>query len=197
MEKRCALRQQPKENFVPLPDRQVLYFGFGHPFQCALVTVGQRAGKIGAGVQVHPLGGPWLASKIHNAAVGGGLHRQAGFLPHFAQGTGFGSFAGVKLAAHTDPFIVVDVVLLFNAVQHQIAAVLFQVAQSGLQQFSHSGASFPVCGAHKIYWYQYTTRIVQAARLQTMCGRLFGGQETNILKFTRRSVIISPKWRGL
>lgn len=53
-----------------------------------------------------------------------------------------------------------------------------------------------MCGAHKIYWYQYTTRIVQAARLQTMCGRLFGGQETNILKFTRRSVIISPKWDG-
>ena len=47
------------------------------------------------------------------------------------------------------------------------------------------------------HWYQYTTRIVQAARLQTMCGRLFGGQETNILKFTRRSVIISPKWRWL
>ena len=47
------------------------------------------------------------------------------------------------------------------------------------------------------HWYQYTTRIVQAARLQTMCGRLFGGQKTNILKFTRRSVIISPKWRWL
>ena len=181
----------------PLPDRQVLYFGFGHPFQCTLVTVGQRAGKIGASVQVHPLGGPWLASKIHNAAVGGDciVKPVSSHTSRRAQASAVSP--GSSLPPTPIHLSWLTSFFFFNAVQHQIAAVLFQVAQSGLQQFSHSGASFPVCGAHKIYWHQYTTRIVQAARLQTMCGRLFGGQKTNILKFARRSVIISPKWRWL
>ena len=60
--------------------------------------------------------------------------------------TSFGSFAGVKLAAHTDPFIVVDVVLLFNAVQHQVAAVLFQVAPVS---YTHLKAGIVRCCLNK------------------------------------------------
>ena len=113
-------------NFVPIVADY--YAGMETMIPLDLAALGVTAPQVAATladyyagqamIQVHPLGGPWLASKIHNAAVGGGLHRQAGFLPHFAQGTGFGSFAGVKLAAHTDPFILIHIIFLHCTVKH-------------------------------------------------------------------------------
>lgn len=52
------------------------------------------ARKLGAGVQVHPLGWPGGTIKIHYAAVGRGLHRQAGLLGHFLHYAGKGISAG-------------------------------------------------------------------------------------------------------
>ena len=141
MEKRSILRQQVEENLIALPDGKSLYGLLGHPFQRALAAIGHGAGKLGAGVQVHPLSWPGVTIKIHYAAVGRGLHRQSGLLGHFPHYAGKGILARFKLSADADPLIVVGVVFLFYTVQHQIAAVFFQVTQGRLQKI-HGENSF-------------------------------------------------------
>ena len=84
---------------------------------------------------MHPLGRPRGAVKVHNAAVLRRAHRQAGLLPHLAQGAGQRVLARLKLAADPDPFVVVYIVFLFDAVQHQIGTVLFKITQGRLQKF--------------------------------------------------------------
>ena len=61
------------------------------------------------------------------------LQRQAGLLLHFPQQTVLRAFKPLKLSAYTDPFVVVVVVLLFDAVQHQVGIVPFQIAQRGAE----------------------------------------------------------------
>ena len=82
---------------------------------------------------MHPLGGPWVTEKIHDAAVNRRVHRQAGLLAHLAQGAGQRVLTRFKLAADADPLVVVDVVFLFDAVQHQVRTVLFEIAKRCLQ----------------------------------------------------------------
>ena len=61
------------------------------------------------------------------------LMLQAGLLLHFPQQTVLRAFKPLKLSAYTDPFVVVVVVLLFDAVQHQVGIVPFQIAQRGAE----------------------------------------------------------------
>ena len=82
---------------------------------------------------MHPLGGPGVTVKIHDAAIDRRVHRQAGLFAHLAQGASQRILARLKLAADADPLVVVDVVFLFDAVQHQVRAVFFKIAKGGLQ----------------------------------------------------------------
>ena len=55
---------------------------------------------------MHPLGGPWVTEKIHDAAVNRRVHRQAGLLAHLAQDAGRRVLTRFKLAADADPLVV-------------------------------------------------------------------------------------------
>ena len=67
--------------------------------------------------------------------------RQTSFLQRFAQCAVFGRFAGLKFAAYADPFVVVEVVLLLRAVEHQIFVTALNINERGIDGaedvFSH------------------------------------------------------------
>ena len=68
-----------------------------------------------------------IGDKGHETAVAPARERQTGLLPRFAQGAVLGRLAVLKFAAHADPFVVVEVILLFRAVQHQIFVAALEI----------------------------------------------------------------------
>ena len=132
-EKRRVLCQQAEEDSIALPAGQRRHGGFFDPLQRALVAVGQRTGEAVRREQVHVFRLPSVGHERDNAAVAPVCQRQAGLLTHLAQQALLRAFVRLKLAAHADPFVVVEVVFLLDAVQHQVAAVPLNVAERGVE----------------------------------------------------------------
>ena len=69
-----------------------------------------------------------VVAESDDAAVAPAREREPCFLAHLAQEAIVRRFAGFKFSANTDPFALVDIVVFFDAVQHQHRVVLFNVA---------------------------------------------------------------------
>ena len=82
-----------------------------------------------------------VGDKCYNSAIIYTAHDISGFLGYLAPGAELGGFAGLKPAAHADPLVVIHVVFLANAVQHQVFSGLFKVNQ---RRFQHIVPSIPV-----------------------------------------------------
>ena len=78
---------------------------------------------------MHILGGRFIGYKGHQTTESIFGQGQAGFLPHLPQQAVLRALPLLKLAAYTNPLIMVHIVLLFYPVQHQPAAVFFDVTQ--------------------------------------------------------------------
>ena len=58
---------------------------------------------------------------------------KAGLFPHLPHKAVLRAFKPLKFAAHAHPFVVVVVVLLFDAVQHQVGVLPLQIAKGGAE----------------------------------------------------------------
>ena len=124
--------QQTEKELVPLPDGQFLHLRLLHPLQFSLgagIAPYHLALPPVGGVQVDELGHV-APNKGQQAPGAEALQSQASLLLHFPQQTVLRAFKPLKLSAYTDPFVVVVVVLLFDAVQHQISVLPLQIAKS-------------------------------------------------------------------
>ena len=54
---------------------------------------------------------------------------QAGLLAHLPHNAGQRVLAGLKFAAYAHPFVMVDVIFLFHAVQHQVGTCLLYTSE--------------------------------------------------------------------
>ena len=77
---------------------------------------------------MHGLGLILIRHKSDDTAVIPGIHCQARLLANLPDSTFLRTFSFFKLAANADPFIMIDIVFLFDAVEHEIVAVLLQIA---------------------------------------------------------------------
>ena len=104
------------------------------PGQLSLVAVLRRAGKACGVEQVHVLGRPDVRDERDKAAVAELCQRQAGLFKHLAAHAVLRTFLILKFSADADPFVMIFVVRLLDAVEHQVLPVLLQIAKRGLFQ---------------------------------------------------------------
>ena len=81
------------------------------------------------------LNGPTLAAQVHQATAKSAApagQGQAGFLLRLPQQALVGGLGSLEFAADADPFVLVDVVFLFDPVEHQHFAAPGDIAQSGI-----------------------------------------------------------------
>lgn len=131
-EERDTLIEELQEDFVAFPQCEVEEAFFIDPLEVAFVAHDLLAGPVGAHEEVHVFGGPAVGDKGDDAAVAPLGDGEAGFLAHFAQHAVLGAFVGLELPSHSEPFVVVEVVLFFGAVKHQVLITAFEIAKGGL-----------------------------------------------------------------
>ncbi len=131
-EKRPLLVNQSQENPVAFPRWKFKKPLFLNPFEVAFVAVGLLAFPFGADEDVHLLGGPDVVDEGDDATIPPRGDGKARFFKDFAPHAVLGAFAFLELAAHANPFVVVLVVLLLGAVQHEVLAAALQVTLGGL-----------------------------------------------------------------
>ena len=73
-----------------------------------------------------------IGYKGDESPIAKGSESQSRFLLCLPHNAVVGRFKGLKLAAYTDPFIVIFVVCLFCAVEHQVLPIPLYVAKGGL-----------------------------------------------------------------
>ena len=61
---------------------------------------------------------------------------EPGFFQDLAEGTFLGAFAVFDMASDTDPFSLVGVLMLFDAVQHEVFSILLQITEGGCDHAS-------------------------------------------------------------
>ena len=127
-EERPFLADEAQEDLVALPSGQFKKVLFVDPFEVAFVAFDLLASPVGADEDVHMLVGIDVMDEGDDAAVAPFRHGEAGLLPHLSQHTVLGALPFLELAAHAEPFVVVDVVLLLGAVQHEVLVAALQIA---------------------------------------------------------------------
>ena len=129
---RSLLIYQLQENLVAFPGRQFEKSLFVNPFEVTLVANDLLARPVGANEDVHLLGGPDVVDEGDDTAIAPRRDGEARFFPHFAPHAVFGTLPFLELAAHANPFVVVLVVLLLGAVEHEVLAAALKVTLCGL-----------------------------------------------------------------
>ena len=110
------------------------YVFFWDPFQGAFVAFLEVAGEFSRRKEVHEFRLVHaVANEGDDAAVLGTNQGEARFFQRFALDTVFGRFPFFELAADADPLVLVDVVFFLDAVEQQVLAVLFNVAECGIE----------------------------------------------------------------
>ena len=89
---------------------------------------------------MHVFTGIEIRNEGNDASVAEGSYGQPRFLPYFTTHAILGTLTVLKFSAHADPLVVILVVVLFGAVEHQIASVLLQIAKG--RHFHASAVSF-------------------------------------------------------
>ena len=129
-EERLATFEQGEEDEVAVPVRQLAHLRLVDPFQVPLVAFLERSREFRGREQVHEfrLIHP-VADEGDDAAVLGPDEGKAGLLEAFPADAVFRRFPFHELPADAYPLVLVDVVLLLDAVQQQVLAVLFDIAE--------------------------------------------------------------------
>ena len=125
------LVEQLEENFIALPDGQLLHLFLRHPFQHAFpagIALYHLARPPVGGVEMDELGhiAPDESQQSPAAPVG---QRQARLFLHFTEKAVLRALEPLEFSADAHPFVVVVVVLLLHAVEHQVGVVPLQIAQ--------------------------------------------------------------------
>jgi len=127
-----VLVHEPQEDPVALPLLQGGELPLADPGQLTLVAVLRRAGEARGVEQVHILGRVDVGDEGHKPAVAVLRERQPRFLQHLAADAVLRAFPVLKFSADADPFVVIFVVLLFYAVEHQILSIALKIAERRL-----------------------------------------------------------------
>ena len=118
-------KQRPDEISVAFPCRKAEYLIGGNPCKLAFFAAfPESAGKSRCRIQIHILIVPCIRNKLDNAVKVILCQRQSGLLIHFADHAFIRALAVLELAADTDPFAFVKVVLLRDPVQQEIFVVV-------------------------------------------------------------------------
>jgi len=123
---------EAQEYLVAFPHGEFQQALFLNPFEVALVADDLVAGPAGADKDVHMLVVVDVMHKGDDATIAPFRDGEARFLPHLAQHTVFGALPFLKLAAHAEPFVVVEVVFLLGAMQHEVLRAAFKITQCRL-----------------------------------------------------------------
>ena len=129
-----AVEEEAEEDAVAFPEVEVHQPGFGNPGEGALVVdahVGLAAPG-GGGEEVHVFVGPRVGDEGDDAAVVPLGDVQSRLLLHLAQHALVGALVGFALATHANPLAVAGVVLFLDAVQHEVAVAVVNVAEGCL-----------------------------------------------------------------
>ena len=123
------LVDEAEEDLVAFPHGEVQQPLLLDPLQVALVAFDLLSGPVGADEDVHVLVIVDVVHKGDDAAIAPLRDGKARLLPHLAQHAVLGALPFLELAAHAEPFVVVEVVLFLGAMQHEILAAAFQIAK--------------------------------------------------------------------
>ena len=91
--------------------------------------------------KMHILRAPFIGNKGDNRPKTQGIRRKdhSGLFTDFPHGAILRALTFFKFATDTDPFIFVFIHFFFNTVQHQITAVMLDVAKRCISHFHHPG----------------------------------------------------------
>ena len=131
---RYVLIYKFEEYFVTFPHCELEKAFLFDPFEVALVADDLVASPFGTDEEVHVFAFPDVGDEGDDATVaplGDGI---SSFFPHFAEHAVFGALPFLEMAAHSEPFVVVQVVFFFGSMEHEVLGASFQVAEGGLFQ---------------------------------------------------------------
>ena len=120
---------EAEENLVAFPHGKVEQALFFNPFEVAFVAFDLVARPVGADEDVHVLVVVDVVYEGDDATIAPFRDGEACFFPHLAQHAVLGALPFLKLAAHAEPFVVVEVVLFLGAVQHEVLAAALKIAK--------------------------------------------------------------------
>jgi len=126
------LINKAEENLVAFPRWKFQKPLFVNPFKVAFVANNLFAFPFCADKDVHLLGGPDIMHKSDDAAIAPLGHGEARFLKDFTPHAIFGALPFLELAAHANPFVVVLIVFLLGAVQHEVLTAALKITLGGL-----------------------------------------------------------------
>ena len=113
---------------IAFPHGKVQQALFFNPFEVAFVAFDLVARPVGAYEDVHMFVVVDVMHKGDDAAIALFSDGESCLFPHLAQHAVFRALPFLELAAHAEPFVVVEVVLFLGAVQHEVLATALQIA---------------------------------------------------------------------
>ena len=128
-EKGLVLCQEAEEYFVPLPYVEVVDLLLRNPFKDPFVTFDGFSFKTIRSEKMHIFRSAVTGNKGDDSPEPVGGQRIACFFPDFAHKTLVRTLVLLEVAAHSDPFVLIDVVFLYDPVQHQVFPVPLQIAK--------------------------------------------------------------------
>ena len=121
------LVDEAEKDFVAFPHREFQQTFLFDPFEVAFVAFNLLARPIGADEDMHMLVVVDVVHEGDDAAVAPFRDGESRLLPYLAQHAVLGALPFLELAAHTEPFVVVEVVFLLGTVQHEILRATFKI----------------------------------------------------------------------
>ena len=82
--------------------------------------------------QMHVFRPPLVGDKGDDSAVAPGIQRETGLFPGLPQEAVLRALPFLELAPDSDPLVMIEVVLFLHAMEHQIRAVPFDIAEGGI-----------------------------------------------------------------
>ncbi len=126
-EERPMLVDEAEEDLVAFPHGEVKEALLFDPFEVALVAFDLVTRPVGADEDVHVFVIVDVVHEGDDAAIAPFRHGEACLFPHLTQHAILGALPFLELAAHAEPFVVVEVVLFLGAVQHEVLAAALQI----------------------------------------------------------------------
>lgn len=136
-EERPVFMEVLQEDTVTLPEVQFRDPVLIDPLKNALRAVMKLSGPSVGGKEEHILGRRLIRDKGNEAAEPEAGQGESGFLKDLPEQALDGGLALQELPANADPFPLIEVMLFFDAMEHQILAIPFQVAKGRIEQSGH------------------------------------------------------------
>ena len=103
-----------------------------NPLQIPLIAVLDLPGEVLRVKEVHIFGAVLVRYKGDNPPVPPAVQGESGLLQHLPAETVLGALPGFELAADADPFILVEVALLFHPVEHEVFLAPLEITEGGI-----------------------------------------------------------------